>query len=464
MKPILDALARHAAERPDDIAFREPSRSISWAALAHEVATRAAGFREAGPVLGLALSGIDYVIADLAATLAGCRIVPVPSFFSPAQVQFLLHDAGAALIDRLPEPRFPPLPLDYASGAERVIYTSGTTGTPKGVVLGDRQLNASIAGLAAALRPDAADRYLSVLPQAQLLEQVCGLFLPVLAGAEVLISPEGFAALSTGDGSGLACAAEGFRPTITVLAPRQLTLWVAALQRGAASAPASLRYVAVGGAPVSPALLATARQLGLPAAEGYGLSEACSVVALTPPDAVAQGSAMRVLDGVALRIDQGEIVVTGSSVMQGYLNRVAVQGEWRTGDLGRIENGRLRVLGRRDAMILRQSGRNIAPEWVEAAALADPSVPFAALVQTSGDRLVLVLAPVAAPRMQGLMARLADLPAYARPEHLLIVDPRLPGLIRPSGSMDRSVARELAEARDAEWLPLTGPQHERMQA
>lgn len=464
MKPILDALTRHAAERPDDIAFREPSRSIRWATLAHEVATRAAIFRETGPVLGLALSGIDYVIADLAATLALCRVIPVPSFFSPAQVQFLLNDAGATLIDRLPEPRLPPLPLDYTGGAERVIYTSGTTGTPKGVVLGDRQLNASIAGLVAVLRPDAADRYLSVLPQAQLLEQICGIFLPVLAGAEVLICPEGLAALGLGDGAGLARAAEGFCPTITVLAPRQLTLWVAALQRGAARAPASLRYAAVGGAPVSPALLALARRLGLPAAEGYGLSEACSVVALTPPDAIAQGSAMRFLDGLALRIDEGEIVVSGPSVMQGYLHREAVPEEWRTGDLGRIENGRLHVLGRRDAIILRQSGRNIAPEWVEAAALADPSVPFAALVQTGGDRLVLVLAPVATPRMQGLMARLAELPAYARPEHLLIVDPRLPGLIRPSGSMDRRLARELAEAREAEWLPLAGLQDERIRA
>lgn len=463
MKPVFDALARHAAARPDAVAFREPQRSISWAGLAREVARQAGAFRataasgETG-ALGLALQGIDYVIADLAATLAGRRVVPVPSFFSPAQVQFLLHDAGARLVGQLPvsgrAAAAVPASLDYAGGAERVIYTSGTTGRPKGVVLGDRQLDASIAGLASALRPGIADRYLSVLPQAQLLEQICGIFLPVLAGAETLICPEGLAALLAGDGLGLARAAESFGPTITVLAPRQLTLWVAALRQGRSRAPSGLRYVAVGGAPVSPALLAEARRLGLPAAEGYGLSEACSVVALTPADQIGPFGGMQLIDGVGVRIDQGEIVVSGPTVMQGYLHADPVKGAWRTGDLGRIKNGFLQVLGRRDAMILRQSGRNIAPEWVEAAALADPALPYAALVQTEDDRLVLVLAPTAAPDIGGLLARLAELPFYARPEHALIVDPRLPGLIRPSGLMDRALARDLATGREAEWLSL----------
>ncbi|MDS9468775.1 AMP-binding protein [Paracoccus sp. MBLB3053] len=457
MKKVFTALARHGAERPLEIAFREPDRSITWAALAREVGAQAAGLREAPAVLGIGFSGIDYVISDLAATLAGRRVVPVPSFFATAQVQHLLRDAKAEMLDRLPDPAAYPLPLDYAGGADRVIYTSGTTGQPKGVVLGDRQLEASIAGLAAALRPGSGDRYLSVLPQAQLLEQVCGIFLPILAGAETLICPEGLAALMGGDGAGLARAAEEFGPTITVLAPRQLALWVAALRQGWAKPPSSLRYVAVGGAPTSPALLAEARGLGLPVAEGYGLSEACSVVALTPSNA----GSMRVIEGVSVRIDAGEIVISGPTVMQGYLHSDAVQGEWRTGDLGEIENGALRVLGRRDAMILRQSGRNIAPEWIEAAALADPLVPFAALVQVAGDRLVLVLAPAAAPDMQGLVTRLSALPFYARPEHVLMVDARLPGLIRPSGQMDRTHARELAAKREAEWISLRESPDER---
>lgn len=446
MKPIFDALARHAQDRPEALAFRDQDRRLDWAGLAHAVAIAAAGFAEGPRSVGLRLTGLDYVIGDLAASLAGCRVVPVPGFFSPGQVAHLLADSGATLVEQLPAGTSA-RSLDYAGGSERVIYTSGTTGRPKGVLLGDRQLTASTLGLAEAIGAGPHDRYLSALPQAQLLEQICGIFLPVLAGAETVLCPEGVNCLFTGDARGLARLAAEAAPTVTVLAPRQLTLWVQALRHGA-PAPHSLRYVAVGGAPVSPALIAEARALGLPVAEGYGLSEACSVVALTPADAAA-GSAMRPLAGIEVEIDQGEIVVSGPTVMSGYLHGAPQQGPWRTGDLGRIEDGRLVVLGRRDAMILRASGRNIAPEWVEAAALADPAVPAAALVLLPGDLLALVLAATGAPDMPALMARLGELPEYARPQALVIADPRHPGLIRPSGTADRQVARQLAEAPDA---------------
>ena len=317
---------------------------------------------------------------------------------------------------------------------------------------------ASLAGLMAALRPHPGDRYLSVLPQAQLLEQVCGLFLPVLAGAPTIISREGAASLFTGDGRGLALAAARSEATVTVLAPRQLTLWVAELRRGA-PLPKSLRYVAVGGAPVAPSLLAEARGLGLPVAEGYGLSEACSVVALTPPTGAA-GSAMQPLAGVGIAIENGEIVVSGPTIMQGYLGRDPQAGPWRTGDLGRIEDGRLLVLGRRDAMILRQSGRNIAPEWVEAEALADPAIPAAALVLTGDDELVLVAAAAAPVDLAALTARLAMLPAYARPDRLVLADPRGSGLIRPSGTADRSVAATIAADPAQAPILLTYPVEE----
>ncbi len=251
-----------------------------------------------------------------------------------------------------------------------MIYTSGTTGQPKGVVLGDRQVAATVAGLAAAIGPGPTDRYLSALPQAQLLEQVCGIFLPVLACAETTICPEAIAALFGVSGGAFARVVEASEPTVTVLVPRQLALWVAALRAGEARAPASLRHVAVGGAPVAPALLAEARALGIPACAGYGLSEACSVVAMAQPDEPLDGSVGRPIEGVWVHVEDGEIVVSGPTVMQGYLCGERVSTSWRTGDLGRVENGRVWVVGRRDSVIVRSNGRNVAPEWVESEALA----------------------------------------------------------------------------------------------
>ena len=463
MRMIFEALARHAAERPTATAFSRGDDMIGWRQLAQRVARAATGFAAGPGTVALALDGFDYVVGDLAATLAGRRVVPVPPFFSAGQIEHLVRQSGATLVSALPWAASE-MPLSYGGGGQRVIYTSGTSGEPKGVVLGDRQITASVTGLAAAIRPSAADRYLSALPQAQLLEQVCGMFLPVLAGAEVVLCPEGVAALFGGSGAAFARAAEVAEPTVTVLAPRQLALWVAALRVGAARTPAGLRHVAVGGAPVAPALLTEARALGIPACAGYGLSEACSVVALSQPGDPADGSVGRPIDGVEVSIEDGEVLISGPTVMQGYLGGATAGSTWRTGDIGRIEDGRLWIEGRRDTMIVRSNGRNLAPEWVEAAALADPAVIAAALVP-AGDGLVLLLAPNATADIAGLRRRLEALPGYARPEHLVFADPRLPGLIRATGSVDRGVAARHVEAARSQWRPLAyAGQDERLRA
>ena len=453
MRMIFEALARHAAERPTATAFSRGDDMIGWRQLAQRVARAATGFAAGPQTVALALDGFDYVVGDLAATLAGRRVVPVPPFFSVGQIEHLVRQSGATLVSALPWAASE-MPLSYGGGGQRVIYTSGTSGEPKGVVLGDRQIAASVTGLAAAIRPSAADRYLSALPQAQLLEQVCGMFLPVLAGAEVVLCPEGVAALfGGGSGAAFARAAEVAEPTVTVLAPRQLALWITTLRAGAARTPTGLRHVAVGGAPVALALLTEARAFGIPACPGYGLSEACSVVALSQPGDPVDGSVGRPIDGVEVSIEDGEVLISGPTVMQGYLGGATAGSTWRTGDIGRIEEGRLWIEGRRDTMIVRSNGRNLAPEWVEAAALADPAVIAAALVP-AGDGLVLLLAPDATADIAGLRRRLETLPGYARPEHLVFADSRLQGLIRTSGSVDRGVAARHVEAAQSQWRPL----------
>lgn len=454
MSLIFDALTRHATERPEATALRLADRRMSWAELARMVARAAAGFAAGPHCVGLRLDGLDAVVAELAAMQAGCRIVPVPAFFSQGQVAHLLNLSGAALVTRLPEGTGP---VPDASGrSDRVIFTSGTTGTPKGVVLGAGQIMASVAALAGALQPGPTDRYLSVLPLSQLLEQICGILLPVLAGAETILCPEGQALLwGKGDTAAFARAALEAQPTVTVLAPRQLALWVAAARAGA-PVPSSLRHVAVGGAPTAQKLMEEARSLGIPAHPGYGLSEACSVVALSRPGDALDGSAGRVLDGLRVEIVAGEVVVSGPTVMAGYLGRDAQTGPWATGDLGRIENGRLWIEGRKDALIVLANGRKVSPEWVEAEALADPAILAAALLCID-ERLILAIAPGGPFDSAALARRLATLPDYARPERIATLDPRTPGLIRPSGTADRKIAaQEVLEAiRNPQEVPAT---------
>lgn len=461
MKSVFVALARNAADFPAAHAFCQGQDRLDWATLAGRVHAGARALSGAPQVIGVALpNGIDYVVADLAVTLAGKRLVPVPHFFSAEQIAHILRDAGVqAVIGRdlglpmLTLPTAGAAPVDYAGKAERVIYTSGSSGTPKGVVLGDRQIGASLAGLRAAFAPDRADIHLSILPQSQLLEQICGILLPILAGAQVVIAPEATAALFGGPIAPMVAAFDAAQPTTSLIAPKLLAAWVADLAARGAAPPASLRYVAIGGAPTAPALLRRALALGIAVHEGYGLSEACSVVAVNRPGDNHPGSVGRVLNGIAVTIDAGEIVVSGPTVMQGYLGQTAAPAQWRTGDLGHFEGERLVIEGRRDNLIVTPAGRNIAPEWVEARLVGLAQVLMGALA-LDGDALVLVLAAVAPVTEAEIAAALADLPIYARPSHMLVVDPRTPGLIRPAGTPNRAIAQALVAAARGQWTAL----------
>jgi len=125
--------------------------------------------------------------------------------------------------------------------------------------------------------------------------------------------------------------------------------------------------VAVGGARVSPHLLARADAVGLPVFEGYGLSECASVVALNRPGAVRPGSVGKPLPHVQVRIaNDGEVLVAGSTLL-GYLEEAPVTGEWwATGDLGHLdEEGYLYLDGRSKHQFITSFGRNVNPEWVE---------------------------------------------------------------------------------------------------
>ena len=132
--------------------------------------------------------------------------------------------------------------------------------------------------------------------------------------------------------------------------------------------PKSLRFLSVGGAPVSPSLLLKAKDCGLPIFQGYGLSECASVVSLNSPDQNRVGSVGRVLPHLQVKIsDQSEVFVKGP-VFNGYLNKEKIEKEkfLATGDTGFIdEDNYLYITGRKKNQFITSFGRNVSPEWVE---------------------------------------------------------------------------------------------------
>lgn len=449
MREVLTSLAQLADNRPNDLALADGTVSLSFAQLAGRVASLADSLKNTPKTIAIfAPNCVEWVVADLALAVLGKTMVPLPTFFSPEQLAHIINDAGVELILTVPcvkalalgldrpctvlndldETRPFPSDLSAADQAGRIIYTSGTTGAPKGVRIGASQISASARGLVAASGATADDRYLSVLPFSLLLEQIAAICVPLLAGAPIFISANAAGAAQQGDLKPLIEAFNTHQPTASVLVPSLLSALVQGLLFLRLEAPSSLRFVAVGGAPISPSLADTAWSLNIPVHEGYGLSECCSVVSVNRPGERQAGTVGRPLDDTKISLVDGEIVISGPTVMDGYLGRENIDGQtWHTGDLGEMtDQGYVRVLGRKDRLIVTPNGRNINPEWIETLASDAPGVISTKLDLNKDQKLVLNI--VHAPGFKAddisdtVRACLSSAPDYAQPEKIMTTE------------------------------------------
>jgi len=212
-------------------------------------------------------------------------------------------------------------------------------------------------------------------------------------------------------------------PNSLILVPELLKAWSLYLAGTGQQAPEGLVYAAVGGARVDAAALDRARGLGLPAYQGYGLTECGSVVSLNRPgdEAVDGDDVGRPLGHVAVRIEAGEIRIATRAFL-GYLDDPVAPSddrEFATGDLGHVDaRGHLRLSGRGKNLLITSYGRNIAPEWIEAGLLAQPAILQAVVMGDARPWLCAVLVPAAGVDAQALAAAVAAvnsaLPDYAR--------------------------------------------------
>jgi long-chain acyl-CoA synthetase len=139
-----------------------------------------------------------------------------------------------------------------------------------------------------------------------------------------------------------------------------------------------LRAMFTGGAFVEPSTLQFFYDLGIPVANGYGLTEAGTSLTLNDLKPFRADTVGKPLPGVELRILNpdsegiGEVAVHGKTVMSHYLDdpeltaQTIVDGWLVTGDLGRFDgNGHLQLFGRKKNMIVTEGGKNIYPEDIE---------------------------------------------------------------------------------------------------
>jgi long-chain acyl-CoA synthetase len=350
-----------------------------------------------------------------------------------------LADRGGATADAaLDERRTAVMADDVAT----IIYTSGTTGRPKGCILTHRNMYSDIAnaipGLHNLFHEDASTL----------------LFLPLAHSFARLIQIGVVTARThtrhTADIKNLADELSEFRPTFVLAVPRVFEkVYNTARQRAHADGKGAIfdradrtavaysealdtasgpglglrlrhklfdrlvytklraalggRCTAAisGGAPLGDRLAHFFRGIGVTVYEGYGLTETSPAAAVNLEHAIRLGTVGRPLPGVTIRIaDDGEILIEGDLVFQGYWHNAAATDEaladgwFHTGDLGSLDSdGYLKITGRKKELLVTAAGKNVAPAVLEDRLRAHPLVSQA-MVVGDGKPFIAVLVTI----------------------------------------------------------------------
>lgn len=309
-----------------------------------------------------------------------------------------------------------------------LIYTSGTTGPAKAVVLSHGNLWWTASAMSRAFDVTERDRLLSYLPLAHIAEQMGSLYNQVYGGYAVYfarsmealgehlkeVHPTVFfgvprvwekmqsaidAKLQTATGLKASLATwamrvgrrwhaqtlAGQRPSQTLNLQYKLAHKLVFSKVQAALGFDQARLLSSGAAPIAADSLRFFTGLGMVVREVYGQSEVSGPSTMSLPGATKLGSVGKAMPGSTLRVDDdGELLVAGPHVFQGYLANAqataeTMDGPWlRTGDLGHIdEEGFVFITGRKKDLIITSGGKNISPANIEAALMDSPLIEHA---------------------------------------------------------------------------------------
>ncbi len=325
-----------------------------------------------------------------------------------------------------------------------IVYSSGTGGRPKGCMMTHENYLEQCIALTSIYPFAPGVRYLSILPTNHAIDFMVGFFGPFICGAAVVhlrtLRPEyvrdafpkykityvslvplvlknlqkgllaRFDALPPGKRK-IFNALVALNKVLTKSQPRP-ALSRRLLKQVHEAFGGELRAIIVGGAFTEPQTLQFFYDLGIPVANGYGLTEAGTAITVNDLKPFRADTVGKPLPGMEVRILNpdadgiGEVSVRSKTVMSGYLNEpeltaeTIVDGRLMTGDLGRFDaTGHLQLFGRKKNMIVTEEGKNIYPEDIEAAFEGLPVKEFCVFAANYiwpkrsmvGEQLLLVL-------------------------------------------------------------------------
>lgn len=317
---------------------------------------------------------------------------------------------------------------DEANGTDlmSILYTSGTTGNSKGVMLTHGQAMAALEANGKVLPLRESDKILNFLPFTHIFEKGWSL-LCLSMGCTLIILTDPHEvqeamcethptcmcsvprfwekvyavvrnqaesggekkkalfrrALEVGRMHNIDCKARGKRPPLKLALEYQLydkTLFSFIRHQLGLTRP---HFFPTAGAAVSPEVEEFVHSIGINMMVGYGLTESFATASNDHVDATYTiGSIGRPLPGLSIRIsDEGEILLKGPTITQGYYNRpdlnaqaFTADGYFRTGDAGYMKNGELYITERIKDLFKTSNGKYIAPQMIESKILVDKFV------------------------------------------------------------------------------------------
>jgi acyl-CoA synthetase (AMP-forming)/AMP-acid ligase II/thioesterase domain-containing protein/acyl carrier protein len=352
-----------------------------------------------------------------------------------------------------------------------LLHTSGTTSRPKMVPLSQQNLCVSADNIRRTLQLTPTDRGLSVMPLFHIHGLVAGTLASLAAGASI-VYPPGF------DVQGFVECVSAYHPTWYTAVPTMHQAIVEYVRAHPQTRkPSSLRFIRSSSSALPPPVMADLERLfEVPVIEAYGMTEAAHQMCSNalPPEQRKAGSVGRpagpevmiiAADGQPLPAGhEGEVVIRGANVMAAYednpeANQEAfINGWFRTGDYGRVDDEGYVYLTGRIKEIINRGGENVSPHEVEAALLEHPdvvqAVAFAAPHVRLGEDVAaaVVRRPQAAVSVHELRsfvaARLAD---HKVPSQIALVEAIPKG---PTGKLQRiGLYEQLEPLLHADFTP-----------
>lgn len=452
MTHITDYLARNAQLNPTKTALVTDDKTMSWHELwqAVEPASQAIRQRFTGDrqaLIAILISNTwEYVVSYLAILHAGHIAVPIDVIYKPLEIDAIIKQMKPGLIisdqankkriddktkvislDQLtasPE-NLAPLRLDATEQIATIFFTSGTTGKPKAAPYSHANHLWNIKVCTQAWDWNDQDSLLLSLRLSHWYGSVMGLS-GIIYHANTLYLQDRFTPEST-----LNLLASG-KVTMFTHAPLVYAKLIEAGRQKSYDLSGARLFIS-GSGPLSPQMWQDFKDtFGHEILEVYGSSETGRIASNRLNERIP-GSPGRLLDGVDVKLINGEVTVKSPGVFPGYyhndeLTRAGqtTDGYWRTGDLGEFSpDGRLILKGRLKEIIRRQ-GYSISPRDVEWALHVNPAIDEVAVVgQTDedkpDDKIVYFLVSKASKEEVMEFCR-QNLPSVWRPDQIIYLD------------------------------------------